>query len=541
MKALAQITTLLFSFALISGCGEHSHDDEHGHDHDHGSASHAPHGGDDDHGGHGGHDHHDDEATVTITHFTDETELFVEFPALVVGEESPFAAHLTSMEDFQPIEHGRVTVTLSGGGQPDEVFSINRASKPGIFRPVAIPQYAVTRQVSLRLQGDFILDTTHELGSYKVYATQAQAEADMPHEDEPHDVISYLKETQWKVDFAITQAKEGELRESIQATGTLRPRADGEVYLNATSTGHLQGKSGFPHAGMKVERGQKLATIVPRMGSGGDLATLKAARDKSRSEFQLARHERERLEKLWQAKAVAEHRLHEAESAEAVAKAEMNAAKRRYKQSTGLQQGDTGIPVLAPIDGVLAQVDAAPGRYVHEGEMLFHIVNLDRLWLEARIAEADLGQIQNATAAWFTLEGFDSSFDTESLNGRMIAMGGIIDPVSRTAPLIFAFDNPSRRLHAGMFANTRIFTGQTEQGVVVPISAVFDDSGQEVIYVQLDGESYQRRIVQLGMREGDNIIIRSGIEAGEYVVSRGAYQVRLASASPAEAGHGHAH
>ena len=527
---------LFFSVVLIAGCDDHAHDDDHGHGHSHGEESHAPHGGHDDHDDHGGED-----TTIAITHFTDETELFVEFPAFVVGQESPFAAHLTSMQDFQPVDHGRVTVTLSGGGQPDEVFSINRPGAPGIFRPVAVPLHPVTRQVSLRLQGDFMFDTTHHLGSYPVYPTQAAALANMPHEDEPHDIIAYLKETQWKVDFAITQARKSELRASIPATGTLRPRADGEAYINAASTGHLQGKSGFPHTGMKVKQGQRLATIVPRMGSGGDLATLKAARDKARSEHELAKHERERLEKLWQEKAIAQHRLHEAESAESVAKAELNAAQRRYKQSTGQQQSNAGIPVLAPIDGVLAQSNAAPGQYVDEGEMLFHIVNLDRLWLEARVAEVDLGQIQQATAAWFTLEGFADSFDTASLGGRMVALGGIVDPVSRTTPLIFEFDNPSMRLRAGMFANTRVFTGQAEQGVVIPASAVFDDGGQEVVYVQVAGESYQRRIVQLGVREGSQVIIRSGIESGEYVVSRGAYQVRLASASPAEAGHGHAH
>ena len=536
MKILA--TSTLLMLALLAGCDDHGHGhDDHGHGH--GEESHAPHG--DEHGEHDDHGDGEEETMIAVTHFTGETELFVEFPAFVVGQASPFAAHLTRMDNFQPISEGRVIVTLSGGGQPDEVFTINRPSAPGIFRPVAMPQHATTRNVSLRLQGEF-MDVVHELGSYMVYANQQQANTDMPHANEPEDVITYLKETQWKVDFAITKAKQAELRIDIPATGTLRPRADGEVHLNATSTGHLQGKQVFPHVGMQVEHGQLLATIVPRMGSGGDLATLKAARDKARSEYQLAIHERERLQKLWQQKAIAEHRVHEAESAEAVAKAELNAAERRFKQSTGERQRDAGIPVLAPIDGVLVQVNAAPGQYIHEGDLLFHIVNLDRLWLEARVAEVDLGQLQEqAEGAWFTLEGVDGSFDTRALGGRIIAKGGMVDPISRTTPLIFEFDNTSFKLNAGMFANVRVFSGQTEEGVVVPVSAIFDDGGQEVVYVQLGGESYQRRVVQLGVRDGDNVIIRSGVDADEYVVSRGAYQIRLASASPAEAGHGHAH
>lgn len=529
MKILILTTTLLAVLSL-AGCGDHGHEHSNGHEH----ATLMPAEELDDHGHGGG------ETAIAITHFTEVTELFVEFPVFVVGRESPFAAHLTHLDNFKPVASGTVTVTLSGGGVEDEIFSVDKPSIPGIFRPIATPKHPVQRNVSLRLQGESI-DVIHNLGQYTIHSSQAEALANVISEEEPGDAISYLKEQQWKVDFALTEAKLGELRASIQATGILRPRADGEVYLSATSAGHLQGKGRFPFAGMKVERGQLLATITPRLGTGGDIATLKTAMDKARSEYQLAKQSRSRLEKLWKEKAIAKHRLQEAKSTEAVAKAELISAERRYKQSTGENQLEAGIPILAPISGLLAQVDAAPGKYVHEGDELFHIVNLDRLWLEARISESDIGRLHQPNGAWFTLEGFEGSFNTFDLGGRLAAAGGVIDPDSRTAPLTFEFDNPSQRLRAGMFANVRVFTGEANKGVVVPASAIFDDGGQNVIYTMLGGESFQRRVVQLGIREGDNVIVISGVKSGERVVSRGAYQVRLASASPAEAGHGHAH
>jgi len=537
----------LFTLALIYlvGCEEHVDDHQHGaesHGHHDSIDVGSPVDSHDDRGHeHGGHGHGHDEAGIVITHFSNATELFVEFPAFVVGEESAFAAHLTVQDSYKPVANGKLTVTLSGGGKTDELFTVEGPSTPGIFRPVVIPQHAIKRKVTLRLQNEN-MDVLHELGEYMVYPSQPEALADMPESHDPDDAISYLKEQQWQVDFALSQAVNKELRASLQATGTLRPRADGEVYLSATTAGHLQSKEQFPYPGMKVVQGQILATIAPRLGAGGDIATLKAARDKARSEYDLAKHERERLEKLWKEKAIAQHRLHEAESEEAVAKAEFNAAMRRYKQSTGAKQStNAGIPILAPISGVLAQVHAAPGKYVNEGDALFHIINVGRLWLEARIAEADIGKLQQPTGAWFTVEGFIESFNTFDLGGRLIALGGIIDPVSRTTPLIFEFNNPDQRLTAGMFANVRVFTGEASSGVGVPTSAIYDDGGQEVVYVMLNGESFQRRVVQLGIRDTEHVIITSGVNSGEWVVSRGAYLVRLASASPAEAGHGHAH
>ena len=127
------------------------------------------------------------------------------------------------------------------------------------------------------------------------------------------------------------------------------------------------------------------------------------------------------------------------------------------------------------------------------------------------------------------------------LNGRKVGLGGAIDPLSRTIPLIFEFDNPDQRLRTGMFASARVFTGEARSGLAVPSSAIFDDAGQEVVYVMLEGESFQRRIVRLGIRETDMIQVISGVQPGERVVSRGAYLLRLASTSPVEAGHGHAH
>ena len=79
------------------------------------------------------------------------------------------------------------------------------------------------------------------------------------------------------------------------------------------------------------------------------------------------------------------------------------------------------------------------------------------------------------------------------------------------------------------------------EDVAVPIEAVTDEAGQNVVYVMLGGESFERRILRLGIRDGGYVQVKSGLEPGERIVTRGAYLVRLAAASPAEAGHGHAH
>ena len=96
---------------VLSGCDALDQHDHHAGGHD----DHAPHNDHDNHGAHDGHaageDHHGhgdpDVPAVAVTHFTDLAELFVEFPVFSVGNESPFAAHLTWLDSFRPVAASR--------------------------------------------------------------------------------------------------------------------------------------------------------------------------------------------------------------------------------------------------------------------------------------------------------------------------------------------------------------------------------------------------------------------------------------------------
>ncbi|MGC1952953.1 MAG: efflux RND transporter periplasmic adaptor subunit [Gammaproteobacteria bacterium] len=483
---------------------------------------------------------------VAVTHFTDGTELFLEYPPLVVGEESAFAAHLTRLDDFLPVAVGRLTARLSGGGLPEETFSVDAPSIPGIFRPVARPAQAGERTLELILESPD-LSTTHHLGTVTVYPDRRSAAAAVPHEAEPGDDITFLKEQQWKVDFATAEVQRRRLRASITATGTIKARSNGEALVSAATAGHLLAGETFPRIGGRLSRGDALATIVPRVAGEVDVASLELEVQRARSELQLAVRERKRLTGLVAQQAAPKKRLNEAESVERIARAELAAATQRldqYQRTLGSEDPikTTGVIVRAPIEGMLAEIRVAPGSYVEEGQPMFHIVKTDRLWLEASVAEADLGRIKDPTGAWFSVEGFDRTFEIDAQSGdQLVAFGNVVDSVRRTVPLVFEFANPDGRLRVGMFAQVHIWTGETVEDAAVPVEALTDEAGQPVVYVMRGGESFERRVLRLGIREGGYVQVRSGLEPGERIVTRGAYLVRLAAASPAAAGHGHAH
>jgi len=528
MRTHAIVISLLLCWPQLA-CHEHADD-------------HVGHGGHDDHSGHAGHAGHDEHGGghgggISVTHWTDKSELFVEFPALVTGQDSAFAAHLTRTSDFRPIDAGKVTAILSGGPAPEERFEIDGPSVPGIFRPVARPVHAGKRKLTIELSSE-ALEVAHDLGEVTVHTSGAEAEAAAAGEAGAAGAegISFLKEQQWKIDFAMAQVTEQALRPSVRAYGTLRPRADGEVLVSAPVSGRLvtTGKA-FPRIGTSISSDQVLAVIAPRLSAGADPASLDLAKSRASVQLSHAQRERERLEKLHAQGAVPERRLAEARRDEAQARAELDAAERRLRQHRRVQRasgggGEGGIAIRSPIAGTLVAVRAAPGAFVEEGAPLFHVVDLARLWLEVRVPEANVGRLLTPSGVWFTVEGFEEIF--ESPADRVVVAGGLLDERTRTAPLIFEIDNPNSQLPVGAHARVNVLTGEPQNGPVVPISAVVNEAGQDLLFVQLDGESFERRVVRLGARDRSLVqVLDNGVKAGEYVVTRGAYAIKLSAAT----------
>jgi RND family efflux transporter MFP subunit len=495
---------------------------------------------------------HRDDAGAKLTHFSEKTELFVEFPTLIVGQTATFVAHFTQLADFKPLVQGKLTVRLSGGNAPDERFTVDAPAVSGIFKPDVTPKMAGERELTLSVES--ALGTlTHELGPVTVYADAQAAAAGHGEHGDGDAGISFTKEQQWKIDFATVEAVKGVARTSVAATATIRAHPDGEAQLAAPAAGLLRAAGAFPRVGQAVKKGQVLAWLAPRLGGDTDQATLEAGAGKAKIALDQARRDRERMEALFKDEAVAEKRLLEARANEGMAQAEANAARAR----AGQFGGSGGIAIRAPIDGVIAAVSVAAGAFVAEGAPLFHVANTGRLWLEVRVPESEIGRLGTPTGVAFVVDGFAHPFVIEpGKNGKLIAVGGVVDSATRTVPAIFEFANPPQSplvrgevaggnggaggaLRLGMTAKAQIFSGDGRPAVLVPASAVQDESGTQVVYVQTGGESFERRIVQTGARDGAHIAIVAGLEAGQRVVSQGGYLIRLSTSKAGPSGHGH--
>jgi cobalt-zinc-cadmium efflux system membrane fusion protein len=139
----------------------------------------------------------------------------------------------------------------------------------------------------------------------------------------------------------------------------------------------------------------------------------------------------------------------------------------------------------------------------------------------------------------FQVEGADEPI--ELAPEALVARGALIDPQTQTLPVLFAVDNPGARLPIGAFARVFIANGDAHRAPAVPSSALVDDAGIAIVYVQVEGEAFERRVLRLGVSDRGYVEVLSGVRPGEHVVTRGAWSIKLSSASGAVPAHGHAH
>lgn len=474
---------------------------------------------------------------VAVTIWSDRTELFMEYPPLVAGEEAAFHIHLTDLSSFQPLREGRVVVRFEG--EAIERFEVDGPSTPGIFN-VSLKVPAARRyQVAVEVHSEKLTDELR-VGPVTVHADQDSARAAVAADEE--GATSFLKEQQWTLDFATMQVESRERRQVVSVPATIEPRVGGSAEVRAPTAGRVA-TGGGRAIGTPVNRGAALAGLIVRNERLGEAPVLKLELAQAEAALRLAREDLARIARLAAAGAVPQRRLAEARAAHETAAARVRIAQEQVRHlelsRTGQGAGEAGerVIVRAPITGVVAESSVTSGATVEEGQLLYRIVALDRVHVVGAVPEQHLARIANATSAEIDVPGISAPLKAT----RRLSVGRVVDPQKRSVPITFELVKPPNGVAVGQGVTLRLITEARGAEVAVPANAVVDDGGQPIVFVQTGGESFERRPVRVGgPREGGFVHVE-GVEPGERIVTRGAHLVRLAALSPQTPGHGHVH
>lgn len=499
-----------------------------------------------------GHEHGDEPRTAQITVWMNGYEVFAEHQAPVANKATTFITHVTDLRSLEPRTNGMVKFILRQG---DTVLEHPQSSpaRAGIYLPGIIFPKAGNWQVTLAIPGGGT-NPTVEMGKVTVYPDEhAAAHAEMP---EPPEGISFLKEQQWKISAGTEPVTTRKLVEQLRLPAMVNARPGSLAQVTPPVAGRLVLPSGIsmPVIGQKVEAGQVLALIQPSFSEvGARFVEAEGEVVKSKLALDQAELALQRVEKLAKAEAKSGRELQEAEFEVRTARAEYDAAlalQATYRQaSTNIDSDSDGsgqptIELRAPISGTLVrQTGAAVGEYVVAEHALFTVLDPEVVFVEARIPEASVKRLGSSQAASYEVPGESGRLVaiTAGGAGRLVFVGMQVDPGTRTVPLIYEVKNPENLLRVGQSLNLFVETARTEDTLAIPDAAIVEEDGRPIAFVQVAGETFQKRDLTLGFRDENWVQVLSGIEEGERVVTKGAYAVRLVSVSSAIPAHGHVH
>lgn len=479
-------------------------------------------------------DHQHDAAASTIelpslayTIYTDKTELFAEFRTLVADDTVKLGGHFTRLGDlFTAVTDGTITMSIVVGDKTVSKES-RVSSSPGIFRFALVPPATGSGKLVFDVKNK---DYTDQLviDNVNVYPDKQAAIASA--KDEPKgNGITYLKEQAWKVEFANRPVARQPFSEIIKTTGEILPAPGDEMIVSANASGIVTFSGNKAVVGNSVGKGEMLFAI-----SGGNLTSgnTETLFQQAKASYEKAKADYERAKELTKDNIVSQKDFLELKAKFETEQANYNSISLNY--STGAQK------VTSPIAGFVKNLLVSDGQYVTVGQPLAKVSQNKRLVLSAEVSQKYFSKLPLIFSANFRTTYDNKTYEIESLNGKLVSYGKSNDAGTLFIPVTFSFENKGDVV-PGSMVDVFLKLKTSEDALTIPVSALIEEQGVFFAYVQTAGESFAKRELTLGGSDGINIQVLSGLSEGERVVTKGAYQIKLATSSGTIPAHGHAH
>lgn len=583
--------------AFVCSCGNgnshkgHSHGDEvaaeaGGHsDHAHGDEAHS-------HDHEDGHDHgHEGEGHLLLTAYSDGLEFFAETGTFVAGQEVSVLLHVTKLQDFKPYVGEDVSVCLvpkgesagdncgncshghgteaepeiegegeghahqheghshegetheghqhedeghthqhesEGHSHEDEGHSHQHEGKTeiqGIYR------FCVRAEAEGEANLVFSADGQRASIPVRVFGSASEAsEYAESLEARSSNGAVFPKEKSWSVDFATEEAVLEPFGQVIRATSRVQPSQEEVFTVSALTDGVVSIGAKALVEGREVRKGETLC-IVKGSGTADENLATKYAR--AEADYNFARNEYERKKALASDRIVSESELRQAEAAFEIAKAVFENLKGNFDAS--------GQSAKSPIEGFVTSVTVSNGQFVRAGDPIATVSRSRSLLVVAEIQPRYSACLKDICGATFKDMDSGRIWTLDELGGKVVSYGKSVSSDSPLIPVTFSVPNKGGFI-PGSFLQTRIITRSETPAITLPTTSLIEEQGNYFVYRQLTPEYFEKTPVTIGASDGLRTEIRSGLSAGERVVSKGAMFVKLAQASGAldpHAGHNH--
>lgn len=460
-----------------------------------------------------------DHGSIGILVFEGGMELFAETDQLYARHGVEIRAHLTFLEDYSPAQNGILYARIVQDEKDPDWVALELA-QPGIYTGTTSPDSpGICCFEFMYTEGE--LEVIFSQDSLKVYTHD-----DVVPEIEHHDGLIFTKEQAWKTEFGLLPIQPSDYSKAIHCSGEICVAPGNMIELIAPASGKIAFVRSNMVEGSYVRKGSVLFTLQGTgLGSENilmELNTAKAEYEKSSADF-------DRKEKLLKIEAVSRKDFEEA-------KASNEANKTRY-QILQNQINESGIVVKSPVSGYLTEVLVVSNSYTETGSVLVKIIKEGGLLIKAIVTVTQADKIKFISSANVKLPDDRAVHSISDWGGKLTSIGRSIDPKTGMIPVYFKVDKQD--LVPGTFIELWLLTDTISDQIVVPESSLLEEYGLYYVFVQEEGEIFEKRLVQISDSDGANYLVTSGLSMGEVIVSKGAMAIKVANAMGAAPVHSH--
>jgi RND family efflux transporter MFP subunit len=348
---------------------------------------------------------------------------------------------------------------------------------------------------------------------------------DHTNHDHSEDFIYFTQDQADAARVAVEVLSPDTFRQVIKTSGQILSGRGDEATVSATATGIVSFSKSSIASGSAVKAGESVVTISSNSLPDGDPIA------KAKISYETALKEYERASNLVKDQIISVKEYEQIRLMYETAKMNYEAQASNYSAN--------GVRVTSSLGGFIKNLYVNQGDFVTVGQPIATISQNKKLQLRAEVSETYFSSISTINDANFKMAYDNKLYKLSELNGKLISHGKASDGESFYIPITFEFDNIGNII-AGSFAEIFLLSTPQIDVISAPVSAITEEQGLYFVYIKTDDEHYRKQEVTLGETDGARVHIKSGLNAGDIVVTNGVYQVKLA-ATPSVIPEGHTH
>jgi len=280
--------------------------------------------------------------------------------------------------------------------------------------------------------------------------------------------------------------------------------------------------------GQDVKKGDLLIVIDPRPYQVA-LEQAKANLQKDEAQLTNAKAQYERNKVLWEQGVIAKQDLDTLQASLGTYEGTIAADKAAISNA---ELNLTYCYIKSPIDGRVGLRQVDPGNYVTAagGTAMVVITQLHPIAVVFTLPQEQLQIVrERMKKGALEVDAYSQNDQTKLATGKLQTIDNQIDPTTGTAKLKAVFDNPDSMLWPNEFVNAHLLLEVRKDAVTAPASAILRGPDGSFAYVVDGNNTVQMRPVQLALTQGSTVVIASGLQGGDKVVTDGQEKLQAGS------------